>query len=103
MIALLLAAVLYVHPQRLLSVRFPGQPVESDQETPSRVGVIHAKGASLEDERRAHAATAIVYPIGGTLDVEKMLDGARDQAVNNVHGKVVSERAIKIDGFPGRE
>ncbi len=34
---------------------------------------------------------------------EKMLDGARDGAVSNVHGKLLSESAITLADNPGRE
>jgi hypothetical protein len=103
--ALTLAAapVLYVHPQRLLSARFPGKPVETDQETPSAVGVIRSKGASLTNERGVYSVTAIVYPVGGTLNVEAVLNGARDQTLKNNNARMVSEKQIRVDGIPGRE
>ncbi len=34
---------------------------------------------------------------------EKMLDGARNGAVGNTHGKLVSEAPISLSGYPGRE
>lgn len=36
-------------------------------------------------------------------NAEKMLDGARDGAVGNTHGKLTSETAITLAGHPGRE
>jgi hypothetical protein len=102
--ALVLAApVLYVHPDRLLSARFPGKPVVTDQETPSAVGVIRTKGAALTTERGSYSVTAILYPVGGTLDVEAVLNGARDQTLKSNNAKVLSETQIRVDGLPGRE
>ena len=34
---------------------------------------------------------------------EKMLDGARNGAVGNTHGQLVSETNISLAGYPGRE
>ncbi len=36
-------------------------------------------------------------------NAEKMLDGARDGAVGNTHGKLTSETNITLAGHPGRE
>jgi hypothetical protein len=36
-------------------------------------------------------------------DVDEMLDGARDGAVDNVDGTLVGERKIRLQGYPGRE
>jgi hypothetical protein len=36
-------------------------------------------------------------------NAEKMLDGARDGAVGNTHGKLSLETAITLTGHPGRE
>ena len=36
-------------------------------------------------------------------NAEKMLDGARDGAVGNTHGKLISETNITLAGHPGRE
>jgi hypothetical protein len=36
-------------------------------------------------------------------NAEKMLDGARDGAVGNSHGKLTSETNISLAGHPGRE
>ncbi|HEU4730939.1 MAG TPA: hypothetical protein VFT22_23750 [Kofleriaceae bacterium] len=95
--------VLYVHPEKLMSVRFPDRPTESDQETPSPIGTIRFKVAMVSDNVHAYVATAVVYPVTGKFDVKAALDGARDQALANISGKVVSEKPIKLDGFDGRE
>jgi hypothetical protein len=97
------AWVLYTHPDKLISVRFPAKPTQSEQEAPSPVGNIHFKMATLSDDNRAFVVTAVVYPIKSKFDVKAGLDGARDQMLANISGKVISEKPIKLDGFEGRE
>lgn len=36
-------------------------------------------------------------------DISKVLDGARDGGVANSKGKLVNEKKIELDGYPGRE
>jgi hypothetical protein len=45
------------------------------------------------------------YPpeLAQTDRLEKMLDGARDGAVGNVQGRLISEARIDLSGHPGRE
>jgi hypothetical protein len=97
--------VLYTHPDKLLSVRFPGAPTESDQNAPTPIGDVHFKVALYSDERHALFATAVSYPIDkdAKFDVKTALDGARDQMVANVNGRITSEKSIALDGFSGRE
>lgn len=38
-----------------------------------------------------------------TGDREMLLDAARDGAVGNIQGRLVSERALSLGGHPGRE
>jgi hypothetical protein len=97
--------VLYTHPEKLLSVRFPGPPNESEQTAPSPVGDVHFRMALYSDPQRALFAAAVTYPLGKDVkfDVKKALDGARDQMVTNVKGRITSEKSIALDGFSGRE
>jgi hypothetical protein len=45
------------------------------------------------------------YPefVVSSSDVGNMLDGARDGAVSNVGGTLLSENQIRLQGYPGRE
>ncbi|HEY0476350.1 MAG TPA: hypothetical protein VGD37_02450 [Kofleriaceae bacterium] len=95
--------VLYTHPDKLMSVRFPQKPTESEQETPSAIGPIKFKLAMYSDGDYTYVATAVVYPVKSEFDVKKALDGGRDQALANIKGKAISEKSIKLDGFVGRE
>lgn len=95
--------VLYTHPDKLMSVRFPGKPTESEQEAPSAIGPIRFKLAMFADDTRTYLATAIQYPVKGKFVVRNALDGARDQALANIKGRIVAEKAMTLDGFEGRE
>jgi hypothetical protein len=97
------AWVLYTHPDKLMSVRFPGEPKETDQDAPSPVGNIHFKLAMFTDNERAYIATAVIYPVKTKFDIQAALNGGRDQMLANIHGKATSEKPIKLDGFVGRE
>src|SRR5262249_53238357 len=95
--------VLYTHPNKLISARFPDKPTETEQEAPSAVGPIRFRLAMFADDTRTYLPSAAVYPVKGKFSVPGALDGARDQALANIKGKVVSEKPIKLDGYDGRE
>ena len=57
----------------------------------------------LSEGGNLYMATAVTYSIKGPFDVQKALDGSRDQSLANVHGTVTSEKPIKLDGYAGRE
>src|SRR5690349_18767654 len=97
------AWVLYTHPDKLMSARFPDRPTETEQEAPSAVGPIRFKLAMFADDTRTYLATAIQYPVKGKFSVKGALDGARDQALGNIKGKIVAEKSMKLDGYDGRE
>jgi len=95
--------VLYTHPDKLMSVRFPKEPTVTDQAMPTAVGTLNAKMASVIGKDRAYVAMAVVYPSGYAYDVKKALDASRDRALASVKGKLISEKSVKLDGFEGRE
>jgi hypothetical protein len=95
--------VLYTHPDKLMSARFPEKPKELEQDVPSEIGNIHFKAALVNDGEREYLATALIYSVKGKFDLHKGFDEARDRAVGRSHGKVLSEKPIKLDGFEGRE
>jgi hypothetical protein len=95
--------VLYTHPDKLMSVRFPSKPAESEQEVPSPIGKLRFKMAVVADADHAFLATAMVYPVQSKFDAKAALNGARDQMLANIKAKITSEKAIKLDGYDGRE
>jgi len=97
--------VLYTHPDKLMSVRFPSTPTEQDKETDSPIGRLKVKMARFDATDRAFLATAVVYPLQADtpFDAKAALDGARDQMLAKMNGKVTAEKPVKLDGFSGRE
>jgi hypothetical protein len=63
--------VVYTHPEKLMSVRFPQKPSVTDQETPTAIGTIKFKLAMFTDGDRAYIATAVVYPVKGKFDATR--------------------------------
>jgi hypothetical protein len=98
------AWVLYTHPDKLLSVRFPGTPIESDQQGPSGYGTVHSKIATFVNGDRALVATAGVYSTTDKVDVKGMLDHAAQSVAGRFRNtRIVAQKAITLDGIEGRE
>lgn len=98
------AWVLYTHPDKLLSVRFPGKPIESDQQGQSGYGPVRSKVATFIDGDRALVATAGIYATTQKVDVKVMLDGAAESVAGRFRGtRIVAQKAITVDGVQGRE
>jgi len=86
---------------------FPGTPQEQKQKVPSEVGEIEATMYLLEAEGGVGAFLLMCndYPkdLAEKAAPDKVLDGARDGSAKQMEGKVVSEKKITVNGFPGRE
>ena len=97
--------VAWTHPQKLVTVRFPGKPEETKQVAETPMGPVDFTMAIHASSTRAFMAGATVYklPEGASFDVPKALDGARDKMLADINGKVTSEKTIELDGFKGRE
>lgn len=88
-------------------VEFPGTPQEVHQEIPTDIGPVHATMYQLEMNggSLAYLVAFNDYPaeLIAQSSAEAMLNGARDGAVGNVSGSLVSEERIQIGEFPGRD
>jgi hypothetical protein len=86
------------------SVLVPGVPTEKDQAITTLAGVINCK---MYEVTLAQGALVTAYndlPQKVQPGGEKaVLDGARDGAVANVKGKLLSDKDIKLGTAPGRE
>ena len=87
------------------SVMSPVALMESSQELETEAGKLdlHLFAGQLDDVGYFVSYTDYAPEIVQKGDPEKMLDGSRDGAVSNVHGKLVSETRITLAGHPGRE
>jgi hypothetical protein len=88
------------------SVRLPGTPKEDKQAIDTAVGKIDMFLFVYEVSNDvAYLIMYNDYPedVVAKADKTTMLDGARDGAVENVKGKLRSEKNVSISGSPGRE
>ncbi len=83
----------------------PGTPTSSVESVSTAIGVVELHSFTLEANEFAYFVAYGDFPPAfvQNADTEAMLDGARDGAVADVSGTLVSERRISVQGFPGRE
>jgi hypothetical protein len=87
------------------SIKFPHQPKEQDNSTNTKLGEIKLAQVMYEDKakNRAFMTQSNTIPVTPEqFNAEKGLDGFRDSQNKN-GGKVISEKQISLEGFPGRE
>lgn len=87
------------------SLLMPGAPKEQSQEVATPAGTIKMTMYVLEQGESAWFATFNDYPaeVIQKADAETLLNGARDGAIGTVQGKLLAEKKIAIDTYPGRE
>ncbi len=96
------------------SILFPQKPAEEAQVIPSAVGelklnmYIYDASADDTDENLIYLVNYTEYPdslFAGASEekITKMLRGSVDGMLSNVEGKLISEKVIELNGFPGRE
>lgn len=87
------------------AVNMPGLPQKNDNTVPSAVGPIPVHIYALDNGGDAYFVGYSEYPSSAfaSRDPEKLLDGARDGAVNNIQGEVTEEHPISLSGYTGRE
>jgi len=87
------------------AIMMPDFPEYGVQDVLTPVGALQVHIFSVSVDDSVFMAAYNDYPefIVSSSDAGKMLDGARDGAVSNVNGKLLSERQIRLQGHPGRE
>lgn len=95
------------------SIQMPSQPTAQEKIVNSEIGELKTKMFFLQpangsDENKLYGLSFADYPEGtihsdSTNLLKDFFDNSRDQAIENVHGKLLSETIIKINGYPGRE
>jgi hypothetical protein len=84
---------------------FPGKPRESSKTVNTAIGSIEMKMYGVSEKQTSFSVAVADYPpehvkqIGSTV----LLDKARDGAVSNTQGTLLSEQIIQVEGNPGRE
>jgi hypothetical protein len=89
------------------SVDFPAQPQEQKRTVDSAGKKIDFTLVNYPDQANkrfyATAVSNVPLPPGVKFDVEKGLNGARDNAVKSANAKLIKEDKIKLNGYEGRE
>jgi|GEM_PF-716530 len=108
------AAYLYRSAQNDFQINFPAKPEESTQQVNTEIGtlslnlLIYDASNTGTDENLVYGLTYSDYPPEAvnsetSENLNNFFRGSIDGAVQNVQGKLLSERKIQIDQYPGRE
>ena len=86
-------------------IMMPGTPESDVQDVITPVGSLELHTHALDTGEFSYMVAYNDYPqyLVRNANVDEMLDGARDGAVDNVNGTLVGERRIRLQGHPGRE
>lgn len=85
-------------------IEMPKKWEESSQDVPTDLGPIKMHMATVDEKSKAYMSIYSVFPkehIDKT-PADRLLDNARDGAVKNVKGQLLTEDRIDIGGHPGR-
>jgi hypothetical protein len=89
------------------SVLMPGKPVKGEESTTSSAGPITAHTFKVDVEREEYSLTYTDYPHTPRMDsIEpaKIFDFSRDKVLAmRTTRKVLTEKEISLNGYPGRE
>ena len=89
-----------------MTVQMPGTPQKQTQNVDTAVGSVAFNTYSVQNGSEAFIVGYNDFPDNPAIrnaDPEGLLDKARDGAVQNVNGKVTSEKAVTMNGHPGKE
>lgn len=87
------------------SIALRGTPTYETQTFDTTLGQVVSNVYTLERSKtEVYLVSYTDYPDEVLkADPQTVLDGVRDGAVSNVHGKLFSENRITLNGYPGRE
>jgi hypothetical protein len=87
------------------ALEMPGEWTSDVMNIDTAIGTVKGYTATVEAGGRGYMSMYIPYPPDRVRGrpIEPMLDGARDGAVANVHGRLRSEEHITVDNHPGRQ
>lgn len=86
-------------------VEMPGEPAREVLTVNTAIGPIELTTFALEERERAFVVSFADYPEEHVRarGPAELLDGARDGAVANLQGRLLTELLIEHEGHPGRE
>jgi hypothetical protein len=87
------------------AILMPGTPKSDVDSVETLIGTVDLHSFTVETSDFAYFVAYGDFPPAfvQNADTDAMLDGARDGALEDVRGTLVSERRISVQGFPGRE
>ena len=93
----------YTFPDKLLSIRFPKQPAESDEETSTPDGPMDTLNVGYQYAGKEYDATVVRLPPTGPFDGPLVLANAKTSALEHVGATASEEKLIEIDSVDGIE
>lgn len=87
------------------NINMPGTPTKSEQTETTAVGPVQIHMYTLDNGSEGYVVGYSEYPsfVFSQRDADTLLDGARDGAVKNVKGEVLSEHPMSLGKYVGRE
>jgi hypothetical protein len=92
----------YSYPADGFSALFPSEPVEQKQSVPTSAGNIELRTYIAASGAVALYVGACDYgAAAGSSDPDAVLEGAKNGAVNNVHGHLITSKKVTLGIYPG--
>lgn len=92
--------VKFTSPEGRLSLLLPQAPKLEVVTDPTDEKLTHNRFSEFED---GYAFVIEYFDNVPITDPEKYLDGAREGIVGAIHGSLIRENKVSLDGYPGRE
>ena len=89
-----------------ITVEMPGKPTKQSQDIPTGAGKASGQMLTLDKGSEAYVLAYHEFPAAVSnlnIDPKLLLKGASDGAVQNINGKVTSQRDVNVGGHPGTE
>ncbi|MFZ0394833.1 MAG: hypothetical protein WCF17_10495 [Terracidiphilus sp.] len=93
----------YSYPADGFSINAPAQPIASMQDVSGKDGTVEMHNYLLDMGTAALYASMSADAMQPNSDPEEALKGAEQGAVNNLHGRLLSEKRIALGSYPGVE
>jgi hypothetical protein len=93
----------YSYPDDGFSINAPAQPVVSMQDVSGKEGTVEMHNYLLDMGTAAFYASTSNDAMLPNSDPEEALKGAEQGAVDNLHGRLLSEKRIALGSYPGVE
>jgi hypothetical protein len=96
------AMIQFVNKEGEFSVKLPSEPKASTQEVDTAVGKVTMHMFTVETNSGATAFMVIYSDYPSALDPATAVDGAITGEVGSFKGKIVADKKVTLNGWPGR-